>query len=35
MGFIALGLGSNHWDWDLITGNGMGNFKNGNGISLV
>ena len=24
-----------HWDWDLITGNGMGNFENGNEISLL
>ncbi len=24
-----------HWDWDLITGNGMGNLKNRNGISLL
>ena len=21
--------------WDLVTGNGMGNFENGNGISLL
>ncbi len=23
------------YEWDLITGNGMGNFENGNGISLL
>ncbi len=28
MGFTVLGLGFNYWEWD-------GQFKNGNGISLL
>ncbi len=35
LGFAFFGLGKRDLlHWDLITGNGMGNFKNGNGISL-
>ncbi len=35
LGFAFLGLGKwdlLYWDWDLITGNGMGNFKMGMGF---